>query len=162
MLDETVQFKLSANDFLQQVPKSELLDPNSPQFEPHRRSAFEGGYSILPAITFQFTDFDYKATPSYGFGMDDLLTWVIYSSSFQNMQQEEYRALLKQILTTIFAQYPTSAVGGKEYLDTFETMNLETEAIRVDWLSEDNTFMRVDSAYLSDTYVLTITVGLQT
>lgn len=162
VLDAELAWQTSLDAFLAEVPNPEVLDPDSAYFQQERRGEDETGSWLRPLVKMDLNGWGYIFSVTAAFDTKDKLYYGTYGVTMDQAEEQAYKTLLKDILAEVYAQYPSSNMGGKEFIDTIDAVDFTQERLMVLWLSEeDDTFMRLTTSPLGSTYTIGIMVGLQ-
>jgi len=137
---EGTEWGVNENTFVKEVYGSELVDPESDQFEEMRNSTTpDGNKMITPPLLIKFKDIDASdsATANYYFDAEGNFYAINYGYKFKSEQKDDYEALVKDVLEKITKESDALFLEeGAELPDiaTFTSENI----LNVKWFTADN------------------------
>lgn len=157
VFNQNVKWETSRNDLINSLPDNSNLIPENKNYEETRNfKAKNGTATVWPSATLQFKDIDAKFDVLYEFNADDQLYCGRYRAKFKNSDSNSLK-VMQQVLKQIFADYPDSSLGGKEFADTVK----QNEKVEIYWEGENDTLLRIQAMSVAETYFIDIQAGLK-
>ena len=160
ILGDNLEWLMSKQDFLSNTYRSDVLDPDSDNYEEHRNNEMPNGMiSLSPPTAVQIKDLDFTATTTYMFDVDEALVTVAYRAQYSSEEIDMYSQLLEDLIQTV-NENEQLRIGAQTFQNVSDVDLMETP-ITIQWDSLDGeTFFRMSSEHFQGHLILGLIVSL--
>lgn len=157
VFNQKADWGISRSELINSLPNNSNLIPENKSYDETRNyKAKNGAATVWPSATIQFKDIDAKFDILYEFNADDQLYCGHYRAKFKSDDSNSLK-VMQQVLKQIFADYPDSSLGGKEFADTVK----QNEKVEIYWTGKNGTLLRIQAMSVQDIYFIDIQTGLE-
>jgi len=157
---DNLEWLMSKQDFLSNTYRSDVLDPDSDNYEEHRNNEMPNGMiSLSPPTVVQIKDLDFTATTTYMFDVDEELVTVAYRAQYSSEEIDMYSQLLEDLIQTV-NENEQLQIGAQTFQNVSDVDLMETP-ITIQWDSLDGeTFFRMSSEHFQGHLILGLIVSM--